>query len=1107
MSAMMCFAQNKNKQLLVEHADSLSSRGEALYNQGKCTEAIRLETEAMNIYEQVLGKDHPNYATSLNNLACYNSVLGNHREAIRLETEVLKIRERVLGKNHSDYATSLNNLAYFNTTIGNYQEAIRLVTEATVIYAKVLGKDHPNYAASLNNLAFYNSALGNYSEAIRLATEARTIRERALGKEHPDYATSLSNLASYNSALGNYREAIRLGTEALKIFERVLGKDHPYYATSLNNLANDYSNIGDYSEAIQLCTEALIIRERILGKNHPDYATSLNNLAAYYSKSGNSSEAIRLGTEALRIREHVLGKDHPDYATTLGNLASYNSGLGNYGEAIRLETEVRKIFEQVLGKNHQNYATSLNNLAHDYSKIGNYSEAILLGKEAVKIYEQVLGKDHPSYANSLSNLAIYNSVLGNYNEAIRLVTEAVEIREQVLGKNHPDYAASLNNLASYNSALGNYSEAIRLCAEVLKIREQVIGKNHPDYALSLNNLASYNLALGNYSEAIRLCAEALKIREQVLGKNHPDYAASLNNLACYNIEATNLTEAGNCYIEYLSVVKDIVSKNFTDLTGEEKILYWSMYENKFLEISPSLAYANSNKQLTDASYSGLLFGKGLLLNAETELRKILLEQGDEHVTKIYDELSTNRRILRKLYEQPISERRLSTDSLNTVVNNLERQLISLSKEYGDYTKNLRIERSDVQAKLSDDDIAVEFASFDAQDTTFYCAYLLKKDYEVPKMSLCLKTTEQINTQDVYANSNLSKAIWGSIEDELVGVKNIYFGPTGELYNIAIESLPDWVDSTKLVSDRWNFYRLSSTRELAVIKDKNQIKQSVVYGGLTYDTDTASMHRDRIRYSNISDREFSAYMPEIADSLNLRAGVNELPGTKEEANVIDRKLKAVKINDIIRTDTLGTETSFKALSGQKKNLLHIATHGFYWTEKEARRNNFKFVSFNSNDNRYKEDKALTRSGLLFAGANNALSGKALPEGVDDGILTAQEIAQLDLRGLDLVVLSACQTGLGEIMGDGVFGLQRGFKKAGAQSILMSLWKVDDAATQMLMTQFYTNLTSGMSKRMSLLDAQRYIREYETDETTNPTQKMHPYANPKYWAAFILLDAVD
>jgi CHAT domain-containing protein len=477
----------------------------------------------------------------------------------------------------------------------------------------------------------------------------------------------------------------------------------------------------------------------------------------------------------------------------------------------------------------------------------------------------------------------------------------------------------------------------------------------------------------------------------------------------------------------------------------------------------------------------------------------------------------------------VADRTLSTDSLSTLVNAQERELIDMSKQYGDYTKNLLIDWRAVQAKLTANDIAVEFATYHTGDGTTYCAYLLKKSYTKPRMVACMRTQKEINSQQLYSDGKLSGFIWGSFADELADVKNIYFGPAGELYNIAIESLPDWENPDRLVSDRWNFYRLSSTRELALIKDKNQIKQSVVYGGLKYNTGTATLQRDRLNYPNVV-RGLGAGT-EIADSLNLRAGVADLPGTKIEADAIDKRLKAVKIDDIIRTDTIGTETSFKALSGQKKNLLHIATHGFYWTETEARRNNYSFLALNNDDKRYQEDKALTRSGLLFAGANNALKGGTLPEGVDDGILTAQEISQLDLRGLDLVVLSACETGLGEITGDGVFGLQRGFKKAGAQSIMMSLWKVNDTATQMLMTQFYTNLTSGKSKRQSLLDAQRYLREYEAEETVKQnsgltlsqqkqankmennagqntgTRKIHPYAKPEYWAAFILLDATD
>ena len=206
-----------DRRLTVEY-DFLSLIGLICYYSGDYNNAVPFGNEALNICEKVLGKEHPNYATLLNNLAVYNSSLGNYSEAIRLGTEALQIREKVFGKEHPDYATSLNNLATYNSSLGNYAEAIRLETEALQIRKKVLGKEHPYYALSLNNLADYNSSLGNYAEAIRLGTKALQIREKALGKEHPNYATSLENFAEYNHKTNKKTEATKYcvaATEAL----------------------------------------------------------------------------------------------------------------------------------------------------------------------------------------------------------------------------------------------------------------------------------------------------------------------------------------------------------------------------------------------------------------------------------------------------------------------------------------------------------------------------------------------------------------------------------------------------------------------------------------------------------------------------------------------------------------------------------------------------------------------------------------------------------------------------------------------------------------------------------------------------------------------------
>ena len=423
--------------------------------------------------------------------------------------------------------------------------------------------------------------------------------------------------------------------------------------------------------------------------------------------------------------------------------------------------------------------------------------------------------------------------------------------------------------------------------------------------------------------------------------------------------------------------------------------------------------------------------------------------------------------------------------------------------------------------MGDKDVAGEFVSFQTgEDSLIYAAYCLRKGMTAPRMYPLFEERQLVNIdrQELYRTKDIAELVWKPLEKELQGMKNIYFSPAGELYNIAIESVPCWVGDT-LMSDKWNLYRLSSTRELALIKEHKFTDKAALYGGLEYDMSPDIMLHDSRKYTyNKRTMDFMLY--NLSDYLDMREGVLPLPATKVE-------VEDTKIHSSLFTDTIGTETSFKALSGQHTRIIHVATHGFYWPDKNLPSKENLLLQGFGNYRRYIEDKAMTRSGLLFAGANNVLSGMRLPENVEDGVLTAKEISMIDLRGLDLVVLSACQTGLGEITGDGVMGLQRGFKKAGANTLLMSLWNVDDEATRLLMTKFYANLVAGKNKFESLREAQRYVRDYEIErEVTDnggmiilmpnekrnkqkknkEVKKIKPYQNPSYWAAFILLDAI-
>lgn len=894
--------------------------------------------------------------------------------------------------------------------------------------------------------------------------EAATLEKKEIGPNSYWYANTLSYCARLYNETGWYERAYELCKDAVEINKKVFGTSHPNYVSSLSLFAGCNSYLGNYAEALRLATEVLEIRKNVIGIGHTDYAIALDNLANYYSDLGNYTEAIRLGTEAMEIIKKNFGTEHPDYALSLNNLSGYNSNFGNYAEAIRLANEAMEIWKNVFGKLHPDYATSLGNLANYYSDIGNYAEAVRLDKEAMKIWKTLLGPEAPEYARSLNNLGLSYSYLGNYAEAIRLETEAMGIAKRVFGTEHPIYATLFGNLALINSNYGNYAEAMRLETEAMGIRKKVFGVEHPEYALSLKNLANYNSDFGNYAEAYKYCQQNTRI------------------------------------------IQSHIRKIFSGLSSTlQKSIWERKYADDFNFILPNCVFrCQTDESISELYDMTCLFAKGILLNTGIEMRKLILESGDSIMIKKYDTMSKNISIYNKLIEKPQSDRYLDADSLNSVIQKQEMELAKDSKAYGDYTNNLNISWKEVQRKLCDNDIAIEFLDFPIYntDSIMYVALTLKKEYDCPHM-VTLFEANQLNSipKDVYyTQTDISNLVWKPLEDELKGVKDIFFAPTGELHRIGIEYLP--ISKTKNISDEYTLYRLSSTRQIAAIPDETKGKNNILYGGLDYDEKSDDISIDSASAKAPILR--SAFSRANVDSLSLRSSFEFLEGTKKEADMIAKDMRLHNVPYVYYSGIDGTEESFKKLDGTRPKVMHIATHGFFLTEEEAGKSKFNrpeivlLTEGFQKVGRPVEDKSMTRSGLLFSGCNHAINHEQIPDGEEDGILTAQEISTLDLRGLDLVVLSACQTGLGDIIsGEGVFGLQRGFKKAGAKTILMSLDKVDDEATRILMVEFYRNLMNGKTKHQSLKDAQKYLRQVDNGK----------YDDPKYWASFIMLDGLN
>lgn len=1096
---------------------------------GNYYEAIRLATEAMCIKYSHLDKNGLDYSTRLNYLALWNSHIGNYKDAIELSLEAINIIKNICGENNDHYLKTLMQLSIYHSNEGNYAGAIKWTSKLISIY-KEYNKDTENYDYSLilRIHAINNSKIGNYYEAIKFSTEALIILKKYYGENTSDCATLLGQLAEYNTEINNYAEAIQCCKQKINIIKKNIGNNHPEYIKELKYLAWINTEINNYAEAILLEKEALSIIENIFGKQHKDYETTLITLAIYNCEVGNYLESIRLLTEinkhnipnyallqyivdhnsklgnfsiaskvsaeVLRITGNTLGVEHPLYLISLQNLAKYNCKLGNYSEARQIELERLDIVRKTSGRKHPDYAYALIDLASINSKLGNYTEAIKIATDALNIIKNTFGEEHSDFTYILSMLAVLNCRIGNKDEAIRLGTKASDLIEDICIQDSPVYVDAILLLSLYNYEISNFTEAIQYGTDALCIIEKKQGKENRSYARALQNQSLLYIGIENYHEAIKYETEALSIIEKDCWKDHPDYIDILFQIASIYYKLENVEYINLFTKEWVTFNNKLLLKTFLNLTNAQRQYYWNEFAYRYQGALPLYTYSFPSDTLAQCAYDGTLISKGILLNTETELAALIAESGDKVADELYQQLLLNRGQLNKLYEMPISERWADTDSMELATEKIEHELIERSKVYGDFTHNLTIDWKQVQAQLKEDDIAIEFLSFPIEnDSVMYCALTLKHDYEAPRMVPLFETRDlaKIAETDYFTTSKLTQLVWQPLAEELQSVRNIYFAPAGELHRIAIEYLP-FGNEGRYVFDYWSLYRLSSTRELAKTKSEKNSTNIALYGGLRYEAEGVKFEKDVTWGTN-----YLAMTRALPDSIGLRAQYGYLHGTLNEVTEINALYEKNSIPTILYTGSIGTESTIKALSGKRISNLHISTHGFYYSEKEVEsKQDLRHLSFLQHDDtpRYIEDKSMTRSGLLFAGANATLKGDSIPEGCDDGILTAQEIASLDFRGLDLLVLSACQTGLGEIKGDGVFGLQRGFKKAGAQTIVMSLWKVDDFATNLLMTQFYNNLLAGHSKREAFHKAQEVVRSNYPDD-------------PHKWAGFIMLDGID
>ena len=1030
-----------------------------------------------------------------------------------------------------------------------------------------LDDDHPKYVESLHNLAILYKSRGRYREALPLFQQVLEIYSESLGTNHIQYATALNNLANLYESMGRYKDALSFYQRTLEIVSEHLGTEHPDYANSLNNLAILYESMGRYREALPLLRQVLEIFGKILGVEDPDYAVCLNNLANLYESMGQYNDALPLVQQSREIRRQSLGLDHPEYAQSLNVIANLYKLMGQYDKSLPLYQECIKIRRQNLGNSHPDYATSLDNLADLYYLIGQYDNAIYFYQQSLEIRRQSLGNDHPYYAISLNNLAAIYQSIGQYEEGLSLARQSLEIRGKSLGVNHPDYAQSLNNLAILYMSIGQYEKAILLHQQVLGIRHKSLGIKHPDYATSLNNLATVYQSMGQYLKTIPLLEQALEIRYESLGNKHPHFADSLYNLALLYTATNRPEEALKLMQEAADIDLKTISTIFSISTDKQRINY--LAENyHIVETFLSLVFQHfpNSPEAVQSAYNLILRRKAIATETAILQKIALLSQQYAHLApKLQQWQQIRQQLAKRCFDIPTPEQlpyyQQEIKSLEQQAENLERELnipeLNLEKE---------LQNADfrtIALELPQGTTLIEFFRFNnynfqaipangdaASFPPRYLAFILPAQAPEQLTLIDLGEAEPIDKlvkefresvenprglsvavfkkkEDISPKIELSKLIFDKIEPYLT--QELIICPDGELNCLPFEILP--TDKGSYLMDEYRCNFLNVGRD--ILRFKAKIPAKVTYPLVIANPDY-NLASPENTPSTAENEEKFPFKPSLRNLATSRQGqiFNSLPGTEIEGE---------KIAKILRVKPVTAAKALKPLVSKAQKapyILHIATHGYFLgditPEMDTINQNFLLSSLSASE-RFQvgtRQNPLLRSGLAFAGVNTMLNGGKLPEEAEDGLLTSLDVQSINLAGTELVVTSACETALGDLYtGETLIGLRRSFIQAGAKTVIISLWKVEDVATTILMQYFYYYLLKAkLSKAEALRKAKSSLQrltiakmrsQWLTEDAIKSAEKHsigtaahlrelsqksdleRPYEAPKYWAAFICL----
>ena len=1079
---------------------------------GNLDKGLSLRSEAYLLCQSLFGSDSEYFGEDAYWMGWYYSEKKQFLTALKYAIESFQIADKLAETQPEEYQKRKENLAGLYLLLEHHALAAPLLEEIVQHYETSGYSEDEKFDQFLEKLAISYDKAG-------LIGRSRVVYEKLLNQygqqgaqETEKYQKVRINLAGLFKSTGELDRSMAIYTQVIVEIERLWGKSHAYYALALKNLASVYELKGQYQTAQSLFLEALECMERDLGKENLNYAESFQAVGMCYLRSGQLEIAQTILLEVKELIGRIEGTESIAFAWLLNDFYGLYSILGDYHKAQASLKEARRIIENQVGKNHPYNFTIINNLSQLQLELGQYDAALENSLEALNICEGSFGKNSSHYSTALNNLSAFYEHRGQFEQALQLLNESLALSEKLYGKIHPLNAVILNNMGGIHQKKGEYQQAMQFYSMALEVKEKNFGKAHFEYGTQLLNIATIYSDLKQFDKAIKTSYEALFCIENSMGKEHPLYAIGLNNLAdCYD-KSGNYQEVLSLYRQAIQINFAQIEKVFLFMSEKDKLNFIASMEDDFKRyVSFFSRHVALETETAGIFYDLELALRGLVLQSTIELRNSILVSGDASILQKFKDWTYTRNLLAKENNLAIHERRKDLGELQKTADELEADLTELSNVFRENKGISAVRWTDVKRTLGDQEVIVEFTTFQYHngkywtDSVLYVALVLKKDLpnpvivklceqrqldsilnrkgnsEIGVVSSLYRSITAFDLEEVTYGKRLYELIWKPLENYVNEGDHIYFAPSGTLHQVAFAAIP--VDKNKYLRDAYSLEQLSSTAEFIKRKDAFfTFNNLTLFGGIDFDKGDESILLEN--YSTVN-RSYSTQQK--------RSGKwSYLPGTKEEVQAIDRLAKSKKVREV-RTFSgdLATEARFKEMAGKNSpEILHIATHGFFFPDSKQSLKSADVSSAHST-NEEASGNPLFRSGLIMAGGNQAWQGKTINDGAEDGILFAYEVSGLMLSNTKLIVLSACETGLGEVKGsEGVFGLQRAFRAAGVTYLVMSLWKVPDAETSEFMQNFYSELFGGKSIQNAFENTQSAMREKYPNE-------------PYKWAAFVLV----